>query len=402
MASVAMILAAIIPNGRVQALALSQQDAFGLMRSNMIEIDGARRAGNSTFGGASMRRTVLEMERINMGGNYTYGIESMAGPVFPHDESTDLLAQYDIPRSGSINMSLDFAEWPSQALFEPLPVNATIEDLEQSTPWKKYLETHECEMKASRFVNSGNPVFCRMDSTITWSEEHKFAYLRTHKAADISFEKYFRAQFLDARELEAGESLPDDVFLFTFVRDPFEHALAGYYHVDGRMDELESAGDLQGSYEFRTVARRAANERYELFLSALENRSLADMPEQLDPKTAATQLSGIICQTSARSINFIGHVENLEYDWRIIQHLAGIPMKLRTTAIQVFHETQEETDSVFPDMELEVNTLSQAASSSFCRIYRVDYRCLGYQPPVVCKDLRDLQASESSRIAQVE
>lgn len=278
-----------------------------------------------------------------------------------------------------INMKLGFAERPSQILFEPMPINASLDDLKVSTPWKEHLEREECQSKIAKFLESDNPLFCRSNAKITWSKKYKFAYMRTPKAADVSLVGYFYAQFPDAEELPEGESLPNDVFLFTFVRNPFEHAEAGYQAVDHHLEELAKAGGVQEHYNFREFKHTSVNQRYEHFLRDLESGSFVGSADKVDHKTASTQLSGIVCQTAAKVINFVGHVENLVNDWRIVQHLAGIPMKLRTAALPVFHESNNTMEG-----SLQLHMLSPQVYEVYCRIYRVDYKCLGYEMPQAC------------------
>lgn len=279
-----------------------------------------------------------------------------------------------------LETKLGFAERPSQALFEPMHINATVRDLAKATRWKPFLERPACKNLVEDILHSSNPLYCRSHAKITWSKANKFAYMRTPKAADISIMRHFYAQFPDAREL-GDDTLPEDVFLFTFVRDPFHHALAGYETIDRHLSVIEKERSLPPQYSFRQIPQSSANERFESFLFELEQGSFFGTSSlgQIDHKAAANQVAGIICQAAAKNINFIGHLESIETDWLIIQHLAKLPMHLRTTAIEVVHLSKSKQANLHAD------ALSPAVYARYCPIYRADYKCLGYAQPMACR-----------------
>jgi len=365
-----LAVASVLNIGCADAFSVSRPESDGFMR-NVLEVDSV----------------------LDESDNDTYEADDGA------QNETQAVASKSHTLPNQINMKLGFAERPSQALFEPMPINASVDDLKQSTQWKQNLDRPDCQKKIMKLVDSSNSLFCRSHARILWSPQYKFAYMKTPKAADIAFERYFYAQFLDTQELGEDESLPEDVYLFTFVRDPFDHALAGYQAVDHHLDDIERSAGQQDIYSFRKFPLKSANERYERFLQALEKGSFGGASDKVDHKTAATQLSGIICQTSAKAINFIGHLENLETDWRVIQHMAGVPMKLRTAAIQVTHQSKKDAD-----VSLQVHMLSPGVYDPYCRIYRIDYRCLGYDLPVACSgtpDSHDLEVPVNFTIGGV-
>merc|ERR1719223_2211474 len=61
--------------------------------------------------------------------------------------------------------------------------------------------------------------------------KHKLAYMKIPKAASTAFWYFFKKHFPDSEEISPSK-LPNDAYVFTFAREPFEQKLAGFAEVD--------------------------------------------------------------------------------------------------------------------------------------------------------------------------
>lgn len=256
--------------------------------------------------------------------------------------------------------------------FEPLSSeNQTqILTLMEPTPWKRYYSRAACHDSRKKDLDQKYFVWCASGSPIIYSTKYKFGYMKVAKAASTAIFAYFTSQFPDAKEV-SKEDLPEDAYVFTFVRKPFEQKLSGYAEVELKETRFSRYGASQKTL-FQDVPRELdhGRKRFTTFLDDLELRRF-DAKDKRKPSHANTQVAGIMC---THMVNFVGHLEHVTADWAHIQEEAKLPMQLRTKAIPIVHDG---TDSQY--LRDERVPLDRSLEKRLCNMFRSDFVCLGYE-----------------------
>lgn len=247
------------------------------------------------------------------------------------------------------------------------------------TPWKMYWEKEQCELARRRL--KADPYFmnCQNHAPIIYSPKFKVAYMKTPKVASTAFFTFFNQTFPDAISTIGGADVPDDVYVFTFVRHPIEHKKAGYAEVNLKANRF-SRDRLTNLTTFQDVpqSRHHGHERFKAFLDDIWFRRF-DIMDVRKPGHAGNQLKGISC---SHDVNYIGHLETLTADWDRIQEEAKIPKKMRTTAIPAQHA---ETAQLEPDYAFNEDMhVGNHLKDIVCKMFSSEWACLGYDVPQVC------------------
>jgi len=258
--------------------------------------------------------------------------------------------------------------------------NATTLVKHDPTPWANYWNREVCVEKRTRQSQDDYFLSCHHHAPIIYTPKYKLAYLKTPKAASTAFWYFFKKTFPDSKEMIGAHNLPENVFVFTFVRQPFEHKLSAFAEVDLKQgSHIPDHITNQTTFQHVLFKRNHGRERYLAFLDDVWHRRF-DLMDVRKPSHAANQLGGPLCTVS---VKFIGHLERLTADWDQIQEEAGLPYAVRTTALPVVHA---DTSAVHIRYAYdEAVPMNELIKEKVCEIYRSEFACLGYTAPPVCK-----------------
>lgn len=249
------------------------------------------------------------------------------------------------------------------------------------TDWKSFFDSPSCVKEQRRALKSGDFMQCTSKAPMIYSAEHKFAYLKTPKVASTAFFKYFKDKFDDAVEVSAlAASLPADTFVFTFVRNPFIHKLAGYAEIDLKQELATEGERTTAETEFQHLNRsqHRGQDRFLEFLGDIEHHRFHES-DAWAPLHARAQVGAILC---THQVSFIGHLEHLERDWAAVQELAQIPLALRTDAVPAFHASEKTSQAIYrADEDV---PLSADIKTKICELFPSDFFCFGYDMPSPC------------------
>jgi len=246
----------------------------------------------------------------------------------------------------------------------------------ESTPWEKYFNRDVCLKHREQDAKSSYFVWCQDNKPIIYSRKYNFAYMKTPKAASTAFFAYFKKMFGDAKEIE-HEQLPDDAYVFTFVRRPLEQKLSAFAEVDLKQEAHKEYGNNQKT-KFQDVERGldAGRARFSAFLDDLKERRFSPLDKRM-PMHAASQIAGVLC---TRKVDFIGHLERATVDWARIQKDANLPQEKRTKVVPIVHEGEKQIYEY--DEHVKLNTMLE---DKICSMYQSDFACLGYTAPQHCQ-----------------
>jgi hypothetical protein len=230
-----------------------------------------------------------------------------------------------------------------------------------------------------------------------YSNTAGLAYFKTAKAGSVSFQNYFTERYNDSSctlvKHCSGTTLPlgrlpdkNDIFGFTFVRDPLERALAGYAEVDAvhsrakgqteRDEEIRAAGTT-----YTHVPRKHGTHGTSRFLAYLDDLANNRLP-QWKTGHSCPQSDFLRTEEHAARYGFIGRLEDLDKDWKVMQQLAGVAPEKRTTAETVPRDHQGKNHDYVLD---EATQRSGEVLRRVCHLYEADYACFGYDRPAQCR-----------------
>ena len=232
---------------------------------------------------------------------------------------------------------------------------------------------------------------------VLYSAAKRLAYVKTPKSASLAIQDLFQKQFPDYRWTEAHEKLPNDTFVFTFVREPLKRALSAYAEIDVAY-ALRATPEVRNS--MRTVfhhVRRQSGEREVPRVLAfiddlIDHRFGGEDREHWMPTHAYSQLN-FMCQ---HRLDFIGHLENQASDWEAMQGLAGIPQSQRTPFPHAHDSSVLKTNASNASATPVCNRACQFKAADqktpqtpplqqrLCDVFASDFICLGYEMPRAC------------------
>lgn len=286
---------------------------------------------------------------------------------------------------------VDFIGAPRQVNF--LHRAGEVEEA-RPTPWENAWFSDACKRRRKIQNRSKYYIFCQPNVPLLYSPSLKIAYMKTPKAASTSFAEHFLTKFNDtvmgtARELD----LPEDTFVFTFVRNPMAQKLAAYAEIDIVYQEKLFPHRKPSMHTTFQWVDRHANEgrsRFVAFLNDIRMKRFGQArPSNWSPSHFRSQLAAPVC---GGKIDFIGHLEHLEADWRAVQMLAKIPEHLRTQAIRVDH-TADQSEDYTADEKID---LGASEKRQLCDLFKADFICLGYEAPPECKLIRQRMLGNTS------
>jgi len=250
------------------------------------------------------------------------------------------------------------------------------------TPWKTFWNRAVCTEKRSAQKKDDYFMECPKHSPIIWTPKHKLAYMKVPKAASTAFEYFFKTHFSDA-EVITPEKLPHDVYVFTFVREPFQQKLAGFAEVDlktflGKERRL----DAKTTFQHVSPNKNSGRDRFAAFLDDIKNRRF-DPADKRKPGHAGSQIGGVLC---THYVHYLGHLENLTADWDLIQTEAKLPSAVRTKALPAVHADSSKKHKLYKHDESV--PLTKELKHTICELFRSEFACLGYQLPEYCGEYR--------------
>ena len=226
-----------------------------------------------------------------------------------------------------------------------------------------------------------------------YSRKAGLAYLKTAKAGSVSFQSFLIDRYRDSTctvvkdcsntNLPLGQ-LPAHIFGFTFVRDPLERALAGYAEVDAihRQSENSKKGQQQmkvAGTTFVNVPRNNFTHGAARFLAYLDDLAKGRLPRDWKPGHSCPESDPLQSVEHAVRYDFVGRLESLSEDWKLMQQLAKVPLHKRTTAVPLDH--QGKNDDYLLD---EATRRTDQVVRKVCELYAADYACFGYELPKPC------------------
>lgn len=256
-------------------------------------------------------------------------------------------------------------------------VNHTMEELiGTATDWLPSLRRRTCMKRIMKESWASAVTTCTTKCPLVWSKKFKFAYHKTPSSASKAFERHFFHQFPDAKFLKRGETLPADTFVFTFVRNPMDRVLSDYARVS-----LEAARNpsAKTNSSFQRVCRseKQGSNRMLAYLRDVK----AEQVQTSNGKRMLSQVAGLMC-TKAKFVSYVGHLDNLEKDWRNIQILAKIPAEMRTTASTKVKPQHGQHPLFKMDTELQAE---YRVIRKVCEMYMADFKCFGFDVPPACR-----------------
>lgn len=276
---------------------------------------------------------------------------------------------------GTSSLSLRFE--PPEELTETNSSGSTL----QPTNWREYWDRKECKEAREADLSKNYFQWCQSGKPIIYSKEHNFGYMKTPKAASTAIYAYFEQMFPDAKETPV-EDLPENAYIFTFVRKPFEQKLAGYAEVSLKQAKYTHYGEQQKT-KFQDVPRSEdhGRHRFRTFLEDIENKRF-EVDDKRKPTHAASQIAGVLC--TYPKVNYIGHLERVGVDWAQIQKEANLPKSMLTKALPIVHEGQGKQY-----LEDETVPLNDKLDKRLCTMYWSDHACLGYVAFEHCSKYRN-------------
>lgn len=271
--------------------------------------------------------------------------------------------------------------------FVPEDPTSTGDSLQRPTKWKKFFHSKGCSVLRRLETKRPSMLYCQSSVPTIYIPSLKMAYIKTPKAASTAFCSFFKTQFPDAVEgfLDSMD-IPDNVFVFTFVREPMSQKLAAYAEIDVIYQENlypKQPNETNCTFPFVDRERNGGRSRFQAFLYDLqENRFGKGSRENWRPMHGRSQISSVICATR-RPFDFIGHVEHLEADWKAVQRKAKVPKQLRTKAIPVTHS--DNADKFVHYWQDEHIALTHHEEKLVCETFPSDFACLGYEVPPACQ-----------------
>jgi len=261
-------------------------------------------------------------------------------------------------------------------------VSVTTQAQRMPTPWRESYFTEKCQQRRKQESLSHYFIFCQPNVPVLYSPSLKIAYMKTPKAASTSFAEHFLTRYSDTVMGTMQElNLPNDTFVFTFVRDPMAQKLAAYAEIDVVYQEnLFAHRKVAMHTTFQWVDRQNndGRSRFVAFLDDIRMKRFGKaFPTNWSPSHFRSQLAAPFCSDR---LNFIGHLEHLETDWQAIQALANVPEQMRTEAIRVDHAGNQSAN-YRADEKL---ALGSSEKMQLCDLFKSDFLCLGYQVPPEC------------------
>lgn len=287
-------------------------------------------------------------------------------------------------------------------------------DYSNVTNWKRWYNSPQCLEHRStppgksslKTMGIGMRSLCSNDPNEKLAEEykaeipgsidisitHRAIYIPVMKAATQSFQALFRKKF-------HGRRIPDrmlrmylqqhglklsDFFVFTFVRDPFKIFVSSYREIS-----KYAMNNRTAHTGFTLIPNTAENEPLRA-LTCLDNVR-SGVFHGLVPAHMHTQLWKIQrCFKSKSQVkkniefNFIGHLENIDEDWKYVEKMLNIP----STPLPFVHSASDKSwngHSLKQDISrLQFDPVSSATSKfsdltkRVCEYYRSDFVCFGY------------------------
>lgn len=299
------------------------------------------------------------------------------GPCDNDAEQNQILGAYDVHKEAPPRLSLSFVPVEEPEMISPTTTTA------QATDWLKSFYSDECKARISQEYPTQEEDMCKTKWPMIWSPQYKLAYHKMPQSGSKDFESFFLQHFSDARFLQPGSALPEDTFVFTFVRDPMARAISSYARMSLQAAQHPTE---KTNTTFQSVCRssRNGNSRFHTYLQDVKQGRFRN-PSALGTDHTMSQVAGIMWCTQAQYLHYVGHLENVEEDWRQIQTLAKLPVQQWTMAsgqaadVDLKRHPLHAFDTDFPP--------NRGSLREMCSVYTVDFTCLGYAPPKVCRNL---------------
>ena len=313
------------------------------------------------------------------------------------------VAYLEIERRYQAPPKAELAPPPPEAL--PPEMSFYAAPAAAATDWRRHFDSPTCtaqlrrEQSLLRSARRTYGLYCKR-RPLLYSPAQKLAYMKTPKAGSISIQELFQEQFPDHRWVTTQETLPDDVLVFTFTRDPIGRVIAAYAEIDvayARKATPERRAAMNTTFHRLPSTRPEQGERR--FLAFLDDliyhRFGGDDRDHWAPTHAYPQLN-FVCR---QPIHFIGHLENQDSDWQKVQELVGVPAAKRTKIPHSHEGTKEECSKVhacfFKEADKNVSKTPRVLQR-VCDAFGADFECLGYLRPLECAVPRLASSSGAS------
>lgn len=202
---------------------------------------------------------------------------------------------------------------------------------------------------------------------------YKAIYIPVMKAGTQLFQDIFKKRLKGTRITGQKQLLEfihnagftvNDFFVFSFVRNPFKIFTSGYEEVNKYVVNNRTRNMGFGVLPVEQEPQRA--------LACLENIRDGYF-RGLVPGHLYTQVWKIH-RCSPISLGFIGKLEEVDQDWRYIEHRLQLPH----IDLPVIHSAGE--DSITKKMlkRFELNPAMKDLTQSVCEYYKSDFDCFGY------------------------
>jgi hypothetical protein len=292
-------------------------------------------------------------------------------------------------------------------------VAATKQNIPSSgtvTDWKSHFDSPKC-VKFRNLppghanegnVGQGQRSLCTRNSTerrtvefktelggsIDISFIHKTIYIPVMKAGSQMFQEVFRRRLRGKRifdrqlnwYLKKFDFNLEDFFVFTFVRDPLKTFVSAYGEVSKYAARNRTI--VRG---FAQIDDTPENEPSRS-MACLENIKRGTF-HGLVPAHMHTQLwkvSRCLSDTKEKTdlpINFIGHLENLDQDWRYVEQVLNIPHQ----ELPVIHSSSQIKTTPKRSLQFDAPSSNERFSpltKQVCEYYKSDFACFGYDDSI--------------------
>lgn len=277
------------------------------------------------------------------------------------------------------------------------------------TNWLKWYNSPECVKHRQRPVGRatdgevglGRRSLCYdVNKTVEWKREiggsvdisfsHKAIYVPVMKAGTQMFQEVFKHRFHGVRVhdreveplLKRHNAKLSDFFVFTFVRNPFSMFRSAY----GEVSLYAAHGKIL--HEGFTLVDQVEQNEPKRALQALDDIRHG-MFAGLVPAHMFTQVwktQRCVHQQRGKSpvvpleLDFVGHLENLDEDWKYIEQRLGVPH----LPLPVIHSSDTVKERIWAKEMVKFVPVSRTDSpfskltKRVCEYYHADFVCFGY------------------------
>lgn len=211
------------------------------------------------------------------------------------------------------------------------------------------------------------------------SKAYKIGYVRVGKCASKQIKTTLSTHLNDLKQY-ALHDVPEDWFLFTFIRSPLTLSVSAYAEIEGYIEGKIQSSSLSKRLTYWKLPRDNPA-RFPLFLDELfKGRFGANSADHFYP-AHAYPITVTLTSVMER-LNFIGKLEEMEEDWKTIALLRqDLPSSLRGLAGLLPRERNRKSNR-FKVEAKEGVVLSDNVLCKIVRYYASDFSCFNYSFPI--------------------